>query len=488
VAPADTLPGTESLRLRVFPGALGLLRAELSAAPGRGGIAEDAYLLSLVGTAPALLRALGEVPDEPRIRELTLLATQRLMRHARAPSSEVATLLAEGALAHPDNPVLARAGERLAAQVAQSQRPDGTCHAQTGWTLQRLLVATADCVQVVRRSMTSASARQRAAAVSVKASGAFERNAGRINDGYTAAAVLASGAVQGTVAEALTKQVLEHLQTAADGSKYLEVSPGVVRADGVAPSTYEATALAVLALGKDPAVADLGTWLMAGYSASWGWGDGRANLVALRAALELFREPVPAGVRVTVERDGQPMAEGTLDAAALRDVLTVDASAAGSVGAHEWTVRAEPPLPGLGYSLQLVAFTPWKAPEGGGLLLTTTLPPSLSVGQPADVQLTAALPAGTPMALVLPLPAGVQADAPSLDTLIASGHVTRYERQDGQLELHLPPQIPGSVFSATIRVVPTLAGKLQAGPATLAPEGQPALARRFAPLTWTVRP
>lgn len=488
--PADTLPGTESLRLRVFPGALGLLRAELSAAPGRGGIAEDAYLLSLVGTAPALLRALGEVPDGPRIRELSLLATQRLMRHARAPSAEVATLLAEGALAHPDSPVLARAGERLAAQVAQSQRPDGTCQAQTGWTLQRLLVATADCVQVVRRSTASAAARQRAAAVAVavKASGAFERNAGRINDGYTAAAVLASGAVQGTVAEALTKQVLEHLQTAADGSKYLEVSPGVVRADGVAPSTYEATALAVLALQKNPAVADLGTWLMAGYSASWGWGDGRANLVALRAALELFREPVPAGVRVTVERDGQPMAEGTLDAAALKDVLTVDAPAAGSVGAHEWTVKAEPPVPGLGYSLQVVAFTPWKAPESGGVFLTTTLPASLSVGQPADVLLSAALPAGTPMALVLPLPAGVQADAPSLDALISSGQVTRYERQDGQLELHLPPQVPGSVFGATVRVVPTLAGKLQAGPPTLAPEGQPGLAKRFAPMTWSVRP
>lgn len=486
--PADTLPGTESLRLRVFPGALGLLRAELSAAPGRGGIAEDAYLLSLVGAAPALLRALGEVPDEPRIRELTLLATQRLMRHARAPSSDVATLLAQGALAHPGSPVLARAGERLAAQVAQSQRPDGTCQAQTGWTLQRLLVATADCVQVVQRSTTSPSARQRAAAVAVKASGAFERNAGRINDGYTAAAVLASGAVQGTVAEVLTKQVLEHLQTAADGSKYLEVSAGVVRADGVAPSTYEATALAVLALGKDPAVADLGTWLMSGYSASWGWGDGRANLVALRAALELFKDPVPAGVRVTVERDGQPMAEGTLDAAALKDVLTVDGPAAGSVGAHEWTVKAEPPVPGLGYSLQVVAFTPWKAPEGGGALLTTTLPPSLSVGQPADVLISAALPAGTPMALVLPLPAGVQADAPSLDALVSAGRVTAYERQDGQLELHLPPQVPGSVFTATVRVVPTLAGKLQAGPATLAPEGRPGLARRFAPMTWTVRP
>ena len=44
--------GSERVRLLVFPGALGVLRAELSAASGRGGVAEDAYALLLAGRAP----------------------------------------------------------------------------------------------------------------------------------------------------------------------------------------------------------------------------------------------------------------------------------------------------------------------------------------------------------------------------------------------------------------------------------------------------
>ena len=68
--------------------------------------------------------------------------------------------LAEAALAHPENPVLARLGERLAAQVAQAQRPDGTCQGADGWTLQRLLVTTGDCVRAVKASQASPRAKQ----------------------------------------------------------------------------------------------------------------------------------------------------------------------------------------------------------------------------------------------------------------------------------------------------------------------------------------
>jgi len=487
VGPEDTLPGTETLRLKVFPGALGLVRSELSAAPGRGGVAEDAYLLLLLGQAPALLHSLGSEADAPTVRELSLLATQRVMRHARAPSVDTATLLAEAALAHPDNPVLSRLGERLAMQVAGAQRGDGTCQGANGWTLQRLLVTTADCVHAVRASTGSAQARQRATAVTVRAVGAFERNLKRITDGYTAAAVLSSGAIEGTVAEALKQIVLEHLKRTEDGSKYLEVDTGVVRADGTKPSTWEATALAVLALGTDPAVADLGTYLMSGYSAAWGWGDGRANLVALRAGVQLFKERVPAGVKITLTRDGKVMSEGVLDAQALKDVLSLDADGTGSAGAHVWKLSAEPAVPGLGYSLQVIAFTAWKAPTGSGLSLTATLPPSLEVGHTADIALSAAVPGNTPMQLVFPLPAGVQHDTPSLDALVSSGKVLRYETQEGQVTLHLPPQANGAVYSAVLKVVPTLAGTLQSGPPTLSPEAEPWLARSFAPSTWTVK-
>ena len=61
----------------------------------------------------------------------------------------------------------------------------------------------------------------------------------------------------------------------------------------------EATATAVLALGTDAKEsADLGTALLGGYNPYYGWGDGRANLLALRAVVELFKQPVPANVRI----------------------------------------------------------------------------------------------------------------------------------------------------------------------------------------------
>ncbi len=486
--PANPLPGTEALRVRVYPGGLGLLRSELSAAPGRGGVAEDAYLLQLLGEAPALLRSLGATPDEPTIRELSLLATQRVMQVSRAPSVDTAALLTEAALAHPRSPVLARLGERLALQVAQAQRPDGTCQGATGWTLQRLLVMTADCVRATRASTDSPAARQRATAVTLKASGAFERNLARVADPYTAAAIVASGAVSGTVAEQLRAQVLKALVPGADGAASLPVEAGVQRADGRQPSVYEATALAILALDgvADAPLADLGTFLLSGYSPYVGWGDGRANLVALRAALRLFKAPVPEGVRVVVERDGVPLATGTLDARALQDVLVLDATATGSSGAHAWTIRAEPPVPGLGYSLQLVAYSPWKDEPGGGLELTTALPASVKVGLPAAVTLTAAVPGGVAMQLDLSLPAGVQPDSTSLERLVSRGAISRHESEDGRLTLHLPPQPNGAVWTGEVAVVATLAGTLHSGASRLEVEGQPSRGKDFAPVTWRI--
>lgn len=486
--PANALPGTEVVRVQVYPGALGLVRNELSAAPGRGGVAEDAYLLQLLGQAPALLRSLGATPDEPVIRDLSILATQRVMQYSRAPSLDTATLLTEAALAHPQNPVLVRLGERLAMQVALGQRADGTCQGETGWTLQRLLVTTADCVRASRASMDSPAARQRATAVTLKASGAFERNAARVNDGYTAAAILASGALTGGAGDALRKLVLEKLTDGGDGAKYLAVDPGVVRADGVAPSTWEATAMAILALDgvKDAPLADLGTYLLSGYSTWAGWGDGRANLVALRAAVKLFKDPVPAGVKITLLRDGKELSSGSFDANTLKDVLTLDADATGSSGAHEWTIKAEPAVPGLGYALQLVSYAPWKDEPGGGLELQTTLPKSLKVGLSADVKLTAAMPGGTPMKLALSLPAGVQADSTSLTKLVSSGAIVRYETEDGLVTLHLPSQSNGALWEHELKVTATLAGTLHSGASSLAPEYAAGRKREFAPVTWRI--
>ncbi|MBK7863822.1 MAG: hypothetical protein IPJ65_35490 [Archangiaceae bacterium] len=487
--PKDPLAGSEKVKVLVFPGALSLVKSELSASPGRGGVAEDAYTLLLAGRAAGLLSSLGATPDTAAIRDVGVLAGQRAIRHARSPDVPTAALLTEAALAHGDNPVMSRLGERLAAQVARAQRPDGTCQGQTGWSLQRLLVTTAECVRAVRASQSTPQARARANNVTVKASGAFERNLARVEDPYTAAAILASGAARGPLAEELKKRVVNGLETRPDGAKVLPVASGVVRADGLPPSVNEATATAVLALGTAaPESADLGTALLGGYSPYFGWGDGRANLLALRAVVELFKQPVPAKVRIVLERDGKAVADGTLDAAKLQDVLTLNAEVEGSSGTHTWGLRSEPAVPGLGFSLTLQAHVPWKdeAPSPG-LELNVAMPEGLEVGKASDLKVTVAAPSGVATLLKLALPAGVQADRPGLEALVAAGRVTRFETEDGALKLHLPAQVGGATFEAAVRVVPTLAGTLHADATTLSPEGKPQLARAFKPAVWKVK-
>ena len=264
----------------------------------------------------------------------------------------------------------------------------------------------------------------------------------------------------------------------------------MVRADGQKPSVAEATALAVLALVDVPGapLADLGSSLLADYLPSSGWGDGRTNLAGLQAALALFKEPLPAQVRVVLERDGQPVTEGTFDAKALREVLALEGEASGSTGKHVWGVRAEPAVPGLGYSLTLAAYVPWKASEPGhGLELAVKGPTEAKVGQPVDLTLQAASPAGMALTLRQGLPAGVQVDRASLDVLVRAGQVKSYEVEDGAVSITLPPRAAAEPFVARFRVVPTLAGTLQAGASSLVPVLRKEQVFNVPPTTWNIR-
>ncbi len=471
--PAGSDPASDRVRLQVFPGALALLRTELGAAMDRNGVAEDAYALLLAGRAPALLIALGADADPAVLRSMEILLTQRVVRWARTLDVDTATLLTEAALAHPGSPLLARLGERIAAWLAANQRPDGTFGGANGWTLQRVLVTTADGLRALHAADGTPLGKQRALAASLRASGAFERNLARVDDGYTAAAILAAGDVQSDAAARLRKIVLTDLAARADGSKVLRVRKGVVRADGSPPSEAEATALAVLALIGAPGVpdaplADLGGALLGSYSPSSGWGDGRADLVCMQAVLLLFKDPIPPGVKITLTMDGQPIADGQLDAKKLHEVLALSAPSPGSAGAHQWGITADPAVAGLGFSLTLQSWVPWskEAPHGGLELL---LPPSVDAisGHPAEVTVRAAAPAGVPLTITVALPAGVQVDTGNLDALVADGTLARYTSADGSLELDTPGVQAGQTFAAKLKLIPTLAGTLHSAASTL---------------------
>ncbi|MDB4957505.1 MAG: hypothetical protein JWO36_5074 [Myxococcales bacterium] len=485
--PAGSVPSTDRARLMVFPGALALLRAELGASSYREGIADDAYALLLAGRAPALLAALGDKADPEALRNLTILTSQRAIRDGRNLDITSASLLTEAAVAHAQNPVLARLGERAAAYLAQNQRPDGTFGGGNGWSLDRVLVATADGSRAVGTANATPTERQRALAVATRAAGAFERNLKDITEPYTAAAILASGAVTGPVADKLRELVSKSIKASGDGAKYLAIGTTAIRADGSTPSQVEATALAVLALQGDPKapLADLGATLLGSYSPDRGWGDGRTNLACIDAVMKLFKDPVPANVKITLTMDGKPISEGILDRDKLKDVLVLDTLAPGLAGAHEWSIVAEPAVPGLGYSLALKGWVPWET-EAVHSGLELQLPPSISgtVGKPSDIAIAAIAPAGVPLHITQALPAGVQVDTPSLQALVAAGTLTRFETAEGKVDFYTPGLQVGQMFKATYRVIPTLGGKLHSSASFI--EAGP---NQFhvPPTEWTIR-
>ena len=265
----------------------------------------------------------------------------------------------------------------------------------------------------------------------------------------------------------------------------------MVRADGTVPGRAEATALAVLALAGDPQAAalraDLGATLLGSYTPVHGWGDGHANLACMQAVLALFTgAQLPATVQIALTLDGKPVASGTFDRARLRDVLVLEGPAGGSVaGAHEWRVAAEPAVPGLGFALALHSYVPWeKAPVKGGLELQLPAAVDAAVGRPSEISLTAVAPSGMALHITHALPAGVQADRPSLEALVSSGLLSRFEIADGKIDLYAPALDPGEVLSAKYRLIPTLAGRLHSGPSVM----RAGIHEVYVPPTeWTVR-
>lgn len=487
--PDDADPESATARLQVFPGALAVLRSELAAVASRGEVADDAYALLLAGRGEGLLRTLGGEVEPAELRALGILAGQRAVRRVRTPDVVTAALFAEPALAHTGNPVLERMGERLAATVAGSQRPDGSFAGGEGWTLPRLMVTTAECVRAVRSAAATPAGRQRATRISLRARGAFERNLARLEDPYTAAAILASGAVDGAARDQLRERVRKAIRQQPDGARVLPVTKSSLRPDGSAASEVEATALAVLGLRDDQAaqalLPDLGTRLLSAYDPARGFGDGRTNLAALTAVLALFAQPLPQRVTVTLKQDGQPLGERVLEGAKLREVLAFEMPLPQARGKHRFELSAEPAVPGLGYALGFKVFVPWKTePTAPGLELSISAPRDARVGQPVDIQVEAAAPAGLPFRIRHALPAGVQPDLASLDALVSAGTVTAHHREDGAIILEVGPLAAGAAYTARYRVIPTLAGKLSASASTITAGTS---RHELAPARWSVK-
>ena len=150
-------------------------------------------------------------------------------------------------------------------------------------------------------------------------------------------------------------------------------------------------------------------------------------------------------------------------------------------------MKAEPPVPGLGFSLTLFSHVPWRDEPASGLQLTLKVPAKLEVGKPAQLELSIAAPANLKTKLKIALPAGVQPDSPSLNALVSNGTASHFETEDGAITLHLVALRPGATFQVKLKVVPTLAGVLHAAASTLEPEGRPQQSSAFRSAVWRVK-
>jgi hypothetical protein len=99
----------------------------------------------------------------------------------------------------------------------------------------------------------------------------------------------------------------------------------------------------------------------------------------------------------------------------------------------------------------------------------------------------AAAPAGMALVYRQELPAGVVPDMDSLQALVTSGTISKFDTEDGALSFNIPALSPGQVFSAGYALVPTLAGTLHSGPASLSPAADLDVAALSVPGVWTVR-
>lgn len=484
---SDADPEATRARLVVYPGALGLLTSEVAASLSRGGPADDAYTLLLAGTSSALAEKLGGKVDPEHLRRMRIVATQRTLRHTRAPDPATAALFVEAALAHPDQPVLQRLGDRLAAQLASAQAPDGTFGGGTGWPLQRVLIATADGVRAVRAASDGEAGTRRAKGVTVRASGAFERHTRRVDDAYTAAAIVASGAVEGTIRDVLRKRVVDALEQRDDGARILPVPKGVVRADGRSPTVIEATALAVLALADDAESAkllpDLGAALLSAYRPWGGFGDAVTNLAALRAVAVVFDEPIPENVKIRLSMDGAEVVSGAIDPKHRHERYALSSRVLNAVGRHDWKVEATPSVPGLGFTLTIESYEPWPPPTRRDLALEIDVGGEARVGSKVPVAVRVGAPPGTRVTVKHRLPAGVRPDQSSLAAQQSSGAIESYIADAGVVEMTFSTK-PGDT-PITYDVIPSFAGRLNAPASSVEILGR-GVTMHVPPSTWTV--
>lgn len=464
----DGLPDATAgeLAVTVFPGALAIVGQELAVAPDRpGGVAEAAYLHALARRAAPLVQG-GDV-DAATTRAVELVALQRLARPLRAPEPAVACAALPGLAGAEADGLAGRLRARLVEQVASAQAADGLWTAAAGTDLPRALVESARCVY----ALGADGERERA-----RAARAFARFADRLDRPAVAAWALLAGVLDAPAAEAARARVQDALEVAPDGSRRLGADP-VAGVDAL-----EASALAAALFADDPAV---GSDLVAGLFARWtparGFGSGTAGLLALDALARGMGGALPDAVTLRLVVDGVAAGEGALDPQHPRQPVTLRGPGLLGAGPHTVRVEADPPVPGLAFTLAATSWVPWRQAAPAGLDLRVGPPVDPRVGQRADVIVEVAGPVGLGVEVVVGLPAGVTVDEARLRERLGGAAATV---EDGAVRL-VGVGLEGGVYRLAVPVIPTLAGRLTPAPSEVRSGDGEAFVR--VPEAWTVR-
>ncbi|MBI4863155.1 MAG: hypothetical protein HY815_23250 [Candidatus Riflebacteria bacterium] len=222
----------------------------------------------------------------------------------------------------------------------------------------------------------------------------------------------------------------------------------------------EVTSLATLGLialsMEAGAIRDCVRWLLKAKDAAGLWGTTTSSVLALKALLadqcrQPIADPFKGTVKVTVnDRVAAeiPVSDRTYDV-----VQLVDLKEFTTIGDHRVSLTAELSAPQV-FAVQLVSsyYLPWETPGA-----SAAAPGPLSVKQTYDrttlavddlmkarVELTSSGPASGSMVLLdLGIPPGFSVETGSLEPLVESRTISRFEPSGRQLTLYLPPLQPG---------------------------------------------
>jgi hypothetical protein len=151
-------------------------------------------------------------------------------------------------------------------------------------------------------------------------------------------------------------------------------------------------------------------------------------------------------------------------------------------------VTSDASVAGLGFTLDVTGYAPWKEERGSkGLAMLARTAKDLHVGVPSDVSLDVRAPAGEAFTVRYALPAGVEPNTASLEELKASPAITDYAVEGQTVRFEVAEIEPGETARLRFRVVPTLAGRLHSGASSIELANRTDVTANVPPSTWVIR-